>query len=882
MKNMHSANTTYQYEKTLGKLKRNNIDIKKYNSDKLLLYIQKYASSTQNGYISAVLHALKDDNEPRALEYKKILKNKIIDTRITINNDNMSKIMTDTEIKKFVKWETIIKIYNCIEQYVKNEKNVNFYARYAILSLYVLNPPRRILDYANMYYANNIEINLNEVIDMSKICDANYLSNFKWIEQRVFSMDDTEFDIEEQNNDKNYYVAINDDRYFVFENYKTCKVYNRQVLKLDKKLASILNKYCELIKINFGDKLFTSPTLCENEDRIKTGFFSEGLITMFKSIIDRQIGASTLRHVFLMNFFSNNPTPAQKQIVSLCMAHTMEQQDKYVKNGSYDTIDDDVIQNGVYKYFEKKKKIKNKIAVTDNYINMAFITLLVDNIKKFVFFPTKKGGKIYKICANNNDKNIYIGSTFAPLQERFEHHMLACNDKTHIYFKLNYEKMQIHEIETIEVSSRTELTLIEDYYILKYDTIQNGLNTKLNNDIMVKMSDLTIDYNTKNTLMNEYVIKYHDEKTKYLIFLNANLTFILSYGDFIKFDDKQWCDDEICTKYVSYDLLNNNVKNIQTNPECSIHGKNDIMTFEIKNNFMYDECLCADKNLKINQYMCDNNIYGMYILFNNIDSSFLLTYKYGGTSTIITNTIHYEAENCIIRYIMDKGIENCKIKALMYYKFSRTIKFDIIEEYLTREKKMYSKIIKNYEKHMNMNDIVTLTIIKSMYENVGKNTNKNIDLYVKNKKIFNITSTELYGMQKFSKPCDEMENHNDACEIKINNTSIVNKIKHTNKNKRVNKQSEEEYKNTIVSEKIQHNNDDNNELFKVSNEEEDEAISETPICFSNKIGRPAKYTEEGRKKAKEETLRKCRDKRKELIKLYNKQYYQKLKSDKVK
>src|SRR5208282_5079632 len=73
------------------------------------------------------------------------------------------------------------------------------------------------------------------------------------------------------------------------------------------------------------------------------------------------------------------------------------------------------------------------------------------------------------------------------LTERMSHHNeLNDNTKMGKYIKCNRENLEISLIKEVKVMTRIELLLYEDYYIYKLKSIENGLNTNYNTEI-VKM-----------------------------------------------------------------------------------------------------------------------------------------------------------------------------------------------------------------------------------------------------------------------------------------------------------------------------------------------------------------------------------------------------------
>lgn len=114
--------------------------------------------------------------------------------------------------------------------------------------------------------------------------------------------------------------------------------------------------------------------------------------------------------------------------------------------------------------------------------NMLYVALTRTSKRKFVNvcgfeFMKPYTGYVYRYSHNNIS---YIGST-ANIKEREEEHQ---NNKTNksgrTIERIGYNKLQFEILETVHYTERTELYDIEDTYILKYDSINNGWNTRRN------------------------------------------------------------------------------------------------------------------------------------------------------------------------------------------------------------------------------------------------------------------------------------------------------------------------------------------------------------------------------------------------------------------
>lgn len=151
-------------------------------------------------------------------------------------------VLTKNQIDNYVEWDEIEKIYNTIE---KNESSKNI----AIIGCFVLQPPRRILDYSDMYYVKNTN-------DLSK----------KY----------------------NYYVDTKEP-YFIFNKYKTFKNYKQQKIIVNQKLTNIFSNYINDYNIEPDSSLFKLTN---------TNFKQIVRNIMFKWS-DKYISANIFRHSYI-------------------------------------------------------------------------------------------------------------------------------------------------------------------------------------------------------------------------------------------------------------------------------------------------------------------------------------------------------------------------------------------------------------------------------------------------------------------------------------------------------------------------------------------------------------------------------------------------------
>ena len=95
--------------------------------------------------------------------------------------------------------------------------------------------------------------------------------------------------------------------------------------------------------------------------------------------------------------------------------------------------------------------------------------------------------KIYKIY-NTVNENIYIGQTVNSLTNRFSQHCECSSSKVGKAIKtLSKDKFKIELLDTSATSNK-ELSILEDKYIMLYDSINNGYNTRTSSTSSANLS----------------------------------------------------------------------------------------------------------------------------------------------------------------------------------------------------------------------------------------------------------------------------------------------------------------------------------------------------------------------------------------------------------
>ena len=143
------------------------------------------------------------------------------------------------------------------------------------------------------------------------------LSSGVYMEPRR-SLDWTEMKVKNKDDALNFYDSKTGT--FIFNKYKTAKVYNQQTEKVPIELKKILDKWCKYNPNDFmlfntkGGKL-TSPNIA----------------TRLNEIFGKNISTSALRHIYISDKFKNMPSLKELQETASALGHSVPQMLEYIK-----------------------------------------------------------------------------------------------------------------------------------------------------------------------------------------------------------------------------------------------------------------------------------------------------------------------------------------------------------------------------------------------------------------------------------------------------------------------------------------------------------------------------------------------------------------------
>lgn len=263
------------------------------NKDVIMARLAEYAESTQKsslGVIVAVLTSLKDKAAYKALYnfYYERMSNASKQAR---EADTTEK--TDKQEMNWTKWEDVIAKRNEMAEKLPTPKTKlmtlamwNNMLSYVLLCLYTMIPPRRNLDYQNLYVVK------------------------KWNDK--------------MDKDKNYYDLSN--HTLIFNKYKTSKAHGEQKIDIsdNKELRAAIDLF-----IHFH------PERKKPEYRFLVNMDGSALSSInsitriLNKIFGKNIGSTMLRHVYLSDKYKMDMSEMKKDADA--MGHTVGTQREYIK-----------------------------------------------------------------------------------------------------------------------------------------------------------------------------------------------------------------------------------------------------------------------------------------------------------------------------------------------------------------------------------------------------------------------------------------------------------------------------------------------------------------------------------------------------------------------
>jgi hypothetical protein len=268
-----SEGTLKLYQANLKRL-NNNQEVKNLNflkdTESILKQIKDKKDTTARSYIIAICSTIK--NDPKMKKYYDIYYEELVSSNDKLKTNNTK---SDKQNEEWISQEEVKTKYNELEEEIKDlfkKKNITAdeYSKllsYVVLSLYVLQPPRRNLDYLKMLA----------------------VAKYKGTENKDFNY----FDISKKK--------------MIFNNYKTKGTYQSQEIDVNDKLYIILCAWIKKFKIRY----YILQRLDGSE------LDKNGITKILYKIFNKKVGSSMLRSIFLTDKYSNLNEEKKKDTLAM-------------------------------------------------------------------------------------------------------------------------------------------------------------------------------------------------------------------------------------------------------------------------------------------------------------------------------------------------------------------------------------------------------------------------------------------------------------------------------------------------------------------------------------------------------------------------------------
>lgn len=226
---------------------------------KIMQTISKYKPTTQRSFIISICTVLKNNNEKLYQTYFEILSKMNSDLKVHVEKTEKQKDnwMGEDEITNIYS-----KLKKSVPKKIKSKEDYDAILNFMIMSLYVLQAPRRNIDYTLMKISSEMS-------------------------------------------DKKYnYLDLNNKK-FIFNNYKTQGTYLSTVVDVPDDLMRIILMYVKVhpeskkLKNKKYNIHFLSTFYGENIEK------SASMTNILNKIFDKKIGSSMLRNMYLTNKYGS-------------------------------------------------------------------------------------------------------------------------------------------------------------------------------------------------------------------------------------------------------------------------------------------------------------------------------------------------------------------------------------------------------------------------------------------------------------------------------------------------------------------------------------------------------------------------------------------------
>ena len=224
--------------------------------------IEKYSTNTKRTYYISIVNYLPEKNKLRKFYYDKMMEINKAGRENTEKSDKQKlNWITQSEVNAI--WEKLgLEAEPLLKKRTLDPIQSKLLQSYIILSLFVLQPPRRSLDYTQMIVVPSYDEKMDKAF--------------------------------------NYFDLKN--KMFHFCNYKTAGTYKTQNVPVSDKLYTLLKKYRK------------SGLILQNNDKALS---SPDITRVLNKIFDKKISVNMLRNIFLSSKFGNESKELSQDVADM-------------------------------------------------------------------------------------------------------------------------------------------------------------------------------------------------------------------------------------------------------------------------------------------------------------------------------------------------------------------------------------------------------------------------------------------------------------------------------------------------------------------------------------------------------------------------------------
>lgn len=222
----------------------------------------------------------------------KVYQDKMINMANTLKEQLAENQKTEQQEKSMIPWQQIISKRDELSKELEKidgmtEKTWDKFLQYLLISLYTYIPPRRVQDYAYMYFVENYPEDMDE--------------------------------------NKNYYVVSQGQ--FIFNKYKTSNVYGQQIIDAPTDLCRVMVRFIHH---------YLNRWPAGKEHKLLVNYDGEsinmtaGIGRILNRALGAHVGATALRHIYVSEKFGEQ-LKDRKQVANM-MAHRLGTQGEYIKH----------------------------------------------------------------------------------------------------------------------------------------------------------------------------------------------------------------------------------------------------------------------------------------------------------------------------------------------------------------------------------------------------------------------------------------------------------------------------------------------------------------------------------------------------------------------